>query len=301
MEEESPMSRMDRFIAGQGWLEPLGDFMQAVVGGFYGALGAPGRSLRDILHGSRILGHPLHPPLTDLPLGAWIVAVVVDLLHLANASVPSAAGDLALLIGVIGGLAAAAAGYTDHHETYGHERRYATLHGFLMTLVLIVMTISLLLRWKGGASVHGLAVALGVIGLVTALFAGYLGGDLTFGIGTMVNHNAFTGGPEDFQEVGRSADIPDNGMLRAEAGGASVLLVRLGGNLHAIGATCSHAGGPLDEGSMNGDVITCPWHGSQFCVRDGAVCHGPATFAQPRFVVREEQGRVAVKLAETFH
>jgi nitrite reductase/ring-hydroxylating ferredoxin subunit len=117
----------------------------------------------------------------------------------------------------------------------------------------------------------------------------------------MVNHNAFTGGPEEYEEVAKSADIPDNGMKRAEAGGAAILLVRLGGNLHAIGATCSHAGGPLDEGSLDGDLVTCPWHASVFCVRDGAVRHGPATFPQPRYVVREEHGRIEVKLAETFH
>jgi len=90
---------MDRFIAGQGWLDPLGDFIQRAVGGFYGALGAPGRTLKDFAHGTKPLGHPLHPALTDVPLGAWLVAVVCDLGHLASASVPSAAGDLALLVG----------------------------------------------------------------------------------------------------------------------------------------------------------------------------------------------------------
>jgi nitrite reductase/ring-hydroxylating ferredoxin subunit/uncharacterized membrane protein len=292
---------MDRFIAGQGWLDPLGEFIQSVVGGFYGALGTPGRLLKDLGHGTRPLGHPLHPALTDVPLGAWVVAVVLDLAHLVNSSVPSAAGDLALLVGTVAGVLAAWAGYTDHHETFGHERRYATLHGLLMTLVLVAMVVSLLLRWKGGGSLHGLAVVLALIGLLTSVVAAYLGGHLVFGIGTMVNHNAFAGGPEDYQAAANSADVPENGMKRAEVGGVGVLLVRLGGNLHAIAATCSHAGGPLDEGSLEGDVVTCPWHGSRFCVRDGDVRQGPATFSQPRFLVRESEGRVEVKLAETFH
>lgn len=292
---------MDRFIASQTWLEPLGEFIQKIVGGFYGALGGPGRALKDLAHGTRPLGHPLHPALTDVPLGAWTAAVLADLAHYIWPSVPTAAGDFALLIGTAAGVVAAGAGYTDHHETYGQERRYATLHGLLMTIVLVVMVISLLLRWQGGASVHGLAVTLAVISLLVALFAAYLGGHLTFGIGTMVNHNAFSAGPEDFVPAGRSADVPDNGMHRADAGGTPVLLVRVGGTLHAVSAVCSHAGGPLNEGSLDGDVVTCPWHGSRFCVRDGAVRQGPATFALPRYVVREEEGRIEVKLAEPMH
>jgi hypothetical protein len=70
--------------------------------GAYGALGRPGKTIEDVLHGTRPLGHPLHPALTDVPLGAWIVGVVADLAALATRSVPSAAGNLALLVGVAG-------------------------------------------------------------------------------------------------------------------------------------------------------------------------------------------------------
>ena len=286
---------MERFVEGQGWLEPVGEVIQRIVGGFYGALGAPGRLLKDVAHGTRVLGHPLHPAITDVPLGAWLVAVVCDLLHYPIPAVPTAAGDLALLIGVVSALGAAATGYTDHHETYGTERRIATLHGLLMTAVLLVMIVSLVLRWKAGADAHGLAVALAAVGLVVSLVAASLGGHLTFGMATMVNHTAFIHGPDDFVDVAASADVRDGGMHRAQAGEAAVLLVRLGGRLHAIGATCSHAGGPLDEGELRGDEVTCPWHASTFCVRDGAVRHGPATFPQPRYEVRESEGRIEVK------
>ena len=43
---------------------------------------------------------------------------------------------------------------------------------------------------------------------------------------------------------------------------------------YAISATCSHAGGPLDEGKLEGNVVECPWHGSRFCMRDGRVLTG---------------------------
>lgn len=95
--------------------------------------------------------------------------------------------------------------------------------------------------------------------------------------------------------MARSADVPDNGMHRADAAGVPVLLVRLGGTVYAIAATCSHAGGPLDEGSLEEGVVTCPWHGSRFNIRNGAVRDGPATFRQPSYAVREEGGRISVK------
>lgn len=291
------MSRTDRFVEGQGWLEPVGDWIQGVVGGTYSALGRPGRLLKDLAHGTRLLGHPLHPAITDVPLGAWTVAVAAYLVHRVIPAVPAAAGDFALLAGLVAALGAALTGYTDHHETFGLERRYATLHGLLMTAASLAAAASLLVRWQGGASAHGLAVGLAVLTLVVALIGAYLGGHLTFGMGTMVNHGAFEHGPEDFVDVAASADVADNALRRFDAGGVGVLVVRLGGRLHAIGATCSHAGGPLGEGTMLDGVVTCPWHGSEFSVRDGSVRHGPATFAQARYEVREREGRIEVRAA----
>jgi hypothetical protein len=71
-------SLVDRIIRKQNWLEPIADAVQALVGGFYGALGRPGRALKNLLHGTTLLGHPLHPAVTDIPLGAWIAGVVAD-------------------------------------------------------------------------------------------------------------------------------------------------------------------------------------------------------------------------------
>lgn len=294
-------SRTDRIIKGQGWLDPFGDAIQKIVGGAYGALGSPGRFLKDIAHGTKVLGHPLHPAMTDIPLGAWTVAVAADLVHYAVPVLPTAVGDVALGFGLVGALGSAISGYTDHHETFGHERRVATLHGLLMTAVVVLMAISLGIRWKGGGDLHGVAVGMAAAGLLIALLGAYLGGHLTFGIGTMVNRNAFAEGPDDFVEVGTASDVAEGALVLVEAGSMPVLLTRLGGELFAIANTCSHAGGPLNEGSLDGDVVTCPWHGSRFCVRDGRVAGGPATFAQPALTVRESDGKLAVKLSQPLH
>lgn len=291
----------DRAIRKLNWLDPLADFIQKVVGGIYGGLGGPGRLLKDTLHGQKLLGHPLHPALTDVPLGAWSAGVVADYLAHFTRAVPEAAGDVALLVGVLAAAVAAVSGYTDHHETYGHERRVATVHGLLMTIVILVELVSLLLRWKAGEGAHPTAVAVSTIGLGLGLFGAYFGGHLSFGMGTMVNHNAFAEGPEDFVAVGTAKDFPEGALKRVQAGPMPVLMVRTKSGLHAIAATCSHAGGPLDEGTLEGDVVTCPWHFSRFCVRDGATRSGPATFPQPALEVREHGGRVEVKLAQPLH
>ncbi len=73
------------------------------------------------------------------------------------------------------------------------------------------------------------------------------------------------------------------------------------GLLYAIGAVCSHAGAALDEGRLDGEVGTCPWHGSRFSCGDGRVLDGPATFDQPPLLVRERGGVVEVKLAHPLH
>jgi len=294
-------SRLDRMLRRQDWMEGWGDAIQGAVGGIYGALGAPGRALKNAMHGTTVLGHPLHPAITDVPIGAWTAGVVADYVAHFTARLPTQAGDVALAVGVVSALGAAVTGYTDFHETFAQERRVALLHGLVNTVVLLIMFASLALRWWVGPAAHPLAVGLATVGWVLVLFGGYLGGHVVFGSATMVNRTAFLDGFEGSVEVGASTDFPEGELRKVSASGMPVLMVRRGGQLHAISNTCSHAGGPLDEGSLDGDVVTCPWHGSRFDVRTGRVCGGPATFSQPALRVVEAAGRVSVELAEPLH
>ena len=248
------------------------------------------------MHGTYVFGHPLHPALTDVPIGAWTVAVLADWLFVATGRVPAVAGDLALAVGVAAAILAAITGFTDFHETNGFERRTASMHGLTMSLVLVIELVSLGLRlWAPGT--HMTAIALATGGWLIALAGAYVGGHLSFGIGTAVNHNAFFDGPMDYVKVGTRDDFPEGEMRRVESEGLPVVIVRQKGLLRAMGAVCAHAGGPLDEGKLEGEVVTCPWHGSRFRFGDGRVVGGPATFDQPPLVVRERGGIVEVKLA----
>jgi nitrite reductase/ring-hydroxylating ferredoxin subunit/uncharacterized membrane protein len=292
---------IDRLMRRQGWLDGVAEFLQGVVGGCYRVLGRPGRFIKDVLHGRWPLGHPLHPAVTDIPIGAWGVAVVADFTAHYTDRLPSEAGDIALAVGLVTAVLAVLTGYTDFHETIGLEGRFAVTHGLIMTVVVGLEAVSMGLRWWGASSAHGLAVGLSTAGYVLLLLGAYLGGHLVFRMGTMVNRNAFAEGPEDFVPIGAPGDFGDGALIRVMAGTMPVLVVRRGDVLHAIAATCSHAGGPLDEGTLEGDVVVCPWHGSRFCVSDGRVRGGPASFSQPALLVREVDGRVEAKLEAPLH
>ena len=80
-----------------------------------------------------------------------------------------------------------------------------------------------------------------------------------------------------FVKVGTKADFEDleAGKL-VETGGQKIAIFDLGGNLYAVENTCPHRGGPLSEGMMAGEEVICPWHGSRFNVKTGAVITPPA-------------------------
>jgi uncharacterized membrane protein len=241
-------SRLDRMLRRQNWMERWGDAIQGAVGGMYSSLGAPGRALKNAMHGTTVLGHPLHPALTDVPIGAWTAGVVADYVAHFTSRLPTEAGDIALAVGLVSGVTAALTGYTDFHETFAQERRAALLHGLVNTVVMLVMFASLALRWWAAPGLHPLAVGLATVGWALVLFGGYVGGHVVFGSATMVNRTAFLDGFEGSVEVGASTDFVEGELKRVSASGMPVLMVRRGGQLHAISAVCTHAGGPLDEG-----------------------------------------------------
>jgi nitrite reductase/ring-hydroxylating ferredoxin subunit/uncharacterized membrane protein len=288
-------SFIDRVIRGQGWMDPVAEAVQAAIGKAYEALGPRGRAAKNFLHGTTSLGHPLNPAITDVPVGAWLVGLVAD------ATGQRDAADTALAIGLGAAALSALTGYTDFHETYGQERRIALVHGAAMSAATGLEAVSLAMRRRGGDGARRTAVALSTAGFAIVAASAYLGGDLVYGIGTMVNRNAFAEAPEDFVEVGASGDFPEGALRRVQAGSMPVLVTRRDGRLLAIGAVCSHAGGPLDEGTIDGDGVVCPWHGSRFRLADGEVTDGPATFPQPPFEVRERDGRVEVRVAVPLH
>lgn len=287
---------LDRVLGALQWLDPFAGGLQKAVGAFYETLGRPGHAIKDVMHGTAVLRHPLHPALTDLPLGAWTLGVLADWLFVVTGRVPAVAGDLALAFGLAGAILSALTGLTDFHETAGLERRTALLHGLTMTVVVAVEIASLALRLSV-PSMRMLAVVLSSIAWLLVVLGAYLGGHLTYGIGSAVNHNAFYEGPANFVRVGVRDDFPEGEMRRVEAGGLPVVIMRRHGLLYAMSEVCSHAGGPVHERWLDGEVVTCPRHCSKFRLGDGRVVGGPPTFDQPALITRGRDGIVDVKLA----
>src|SRR5262245_26063478 len=108
-------------IGQQQWLGALSDRVQTAVGSAFEAGGQMGRRVRDFLHGTW-LGHPIHPALTDVPLGAWTTALVLDAADGRDDGFARAA-DAAIGLGIAGAAAAAITGLTDWQHTAGADRR----------------------------------------------------------------------------------------------------------------------------------------------------------------------------------
>ncbi|HYL71056.1 MAG TPA: DUF2231 domain-containing protein, partial [Candidatus Dormibacteraeota bacterium] len=178
-----PQPLLERIARGQNWLEPTAEWLQKLVGGIYGGLGSSGKQLKTLLNGTYVLRHPLHPALTDVPIGAWTVGVVLDFAaHFTN-RVPESGGDIALAVGLIVALAALLTGYTDFVDTFALERRFAVLHGLLMTSVIGIDAVSMFLRWFAGPGAHPVAVGLSTAGWVLVLIGAWYGGHVVFGTG----------------------------------------------------------------------------------------------------------------------
>src|SRR5947208_1054661 len=96
---------VSRFIDSQRWLDPLADVLQKVTTAVY--RGRVGRSVKSLFNGTW-LGHPLHPVLTDIPLGAWTLAIIFDLIYLFAQRSPMArsAAEILIAVGIVAALAA---------------------------------------------------------------------------------------------------------------------------------------------------------------------------------------------------
>src|SRR6266480_5595149 len=279
-------------VENQTWLDKLAAPFQSWLLNLYGQPGQPNRKMKDMLNGTW-LGHSLHPVLTDVPLGAWSGTMLLDLVWFSNEDEGIARGsDLSLLLGLLGATGAAVTGVTDWSDLDGTDRRVGLLHGLLNGSIAILNLASLVLRLRGKR--HA-GVALSTTGYVTSLFSAYLGGELVFAKGIAVNHVAWEGGSDEYVAVMNEQDLAVGKLTRVDAAGIPAVLLKEGKTIYAIGATCTHLAGPLDEGTCQDGVVTCPWHGSRFRLSDGSVVNGPAVYAEPTFAVRVRDGKIELR------
>jgi nitrite reductase/ring-hydroxylating ferredoxin subunit/uncharacterized membrane protein len=246
------------------------------------------RRFRDILSG-RQLGHPLHPAAVLLPAGAFLSATALDV-----------SGDRELrpaarrLVGF--GLLAAAptilAGWSDWLDTEQAERRVGLVHATTNALGVTAYGVSWWRRRRGGSGRGAGLAGAAVLGI-----GGWLGGHLAYAQGVGVDTTAFQSGPTSWTDVAAASTVTE-GLRQIEVGGIAILLTRVDGQLVALEDRCTHRGGPLSDGTRDGDCVVCPWHGSRFALATGEARLGPATRPQPRYEVREKAGRVEIRRDE---
>ncbi|HLG51931.1 MAG TPA: Rieske (2Fe-2S) protein [Chloroflexota bacterium] len=280
---------IDELLGQAHWIDRLAVPVQQIVRRLFA--GPTGLKARNILNGVW-LGHPLHAALTDLPVGAYTLGILLDYLGLLRADRHlQRTADLATGAGWLGALAAAAAGLADYSVLEDEPRRVGLTHGALNVLGVLAYTGSMRERLAGRRAT---AVALATVGYALIFTAAELGGQLVYHLGTLVNRQAWNRGPAEFTPVLPAAALGEGELRSVEVGGFPVLLTRVSGRVYALGNTCTHWGCRLDQGHLEGTSIICHCHGSQFDLRTGAVINGPATAPEVSFDVRERDGRIEV-------
>lgn len=282
--------RLPDRIARNGALASLAERYQPLIRSLRDAGGAP---VKNLLNGT-VLGHPLHPVITDIPVGAWSVTALLDVLEMTGREDVAFAADAALGFGLLGGVGAIVTGYADWADTDKEPRTLGMAHAALNASAFGAYCGSLLLRRSGRRRA---GIALSMLGYGISGFAAYLGGELAYNFLLGTKHTAEPlEPPQTFVPVLADDELPIGQMRRVDAAGIPVLLLRTHDALHAMSAVCTHRGAPLDRGTLeDGTCVRCPWHGSVFSFEDGSVIEGPATYPQARFEARVSDGRIEVR------
>jgi nitrite reductase/ring-hydroxylating ferredoxin subunit len=248
--------------------------------------------LRDVLHGRQV-GHPLHPALVQVPLGAWLSSAVLDVL-------PGGQRGARVLVGLgtVAAVPAALAGWVDWAEQHEQQMRTGLVHAGCNAAAVSLYAGS----WVARGRRPGLGRLLGFAGLAVAGAGGLLGGHLAYRQAAGANktepvpHLVEPG----WHVIGRTGDFPPGEPVRRLLGEVPLLVVRSDGDtVDVLADRCSHLSGPLSEGEVADGCVTCPWHGSVFRLSDGWNVKGPATAPQPCFETRTDaDGTVSVRLPD---
>lgn len=287
-------------IEAAGILDDPGYMIGKAISRTAQVVGRPGKAFGNLLHG-RPYGHPVHPIAVAIPIGTWTLAFGLDLLFvtgLLRDRGTARAADLALKAGSAGAVVAIATGLADWQHLNGRDRRVGLVHGTVNSAALGLNLLSIALRGRGRRTAGVCASSAAWIGMG---IGGYLGGHLVYRRKAAVDHADRSPEPRDFRPVLAFDALSDNiphrvavwdEVARAEIG---IVLIRQGERVHAMGARCSHAGGPLDQGWVLDGTLVCPWHGSRFDLHTGQPASGPSTCPQPRYTVRLRDGMVELK------
>jgi nitrite reductase/ring-hydroxylating ferredoxin subunit/uncharacterized membrane protein len=250
--------------------------------------------LKDALSGTW-MGHALHPLLTDVVIGSWTSATLLDLFGGEDSD---RAAQRLIGVGIAAFGPTAVTGWSDWADSESVDddvRRVGLVHAGVNGVALALYAASLANRRRGRRGA-GAALALAGAGVLSA--AGHLGGHLAFRLGVGVDQTVFDRGPSDWTPALLVDELDGSQPVVAQVGDTPVLLVRDGDDVLALHDRCSHRGCSLAGGDVEDGAIVCPCHGSRFDLRSGKILQGPATAPQPVLQARTSGGRVEVRRAQ---
>lgn len=258
------------------------------------------RTVADLLHGTW-LGHPLHPMLTDIVIGAWGLGAFYDILSIFNDSYEAeATADSLTRLGNYAAIPTILSGLTDYSTIPEHAAETGLSHALLNDIAFGLNLASVQARDEGD---RDRAVALSMVAATLLMASGYLGAELAYEHRVGVNHADPSPDLLHWTPVAAVDRLVEREPTRVDVDGNPVLLYRRGRQIMAIGAVCPHAGGPLEEGHVHdhgdhGVSVHCPWHDSEFDMYDGSVIHGPSTYPVASYDTRVVDGQVEVRLSD---
>lgn len=283
---------IDRLVE-QPWIDKGADAVKSAVHSVYEAMGGASVPVRNFLHGVW-LGHPLHPVITDIVVGAYTTTALLDIAEAGGMEQRIApATDLALTTGIVSGLSAAVAGITDWHVLKGAPKRIGFVHMLFNVSATVLYILSLIARKSGN---RGLGRALGWTAYGTIFGGAYLGGHLVFVKNVGVDHAAEWEQTDEYVRVMPEGDLATGQMKKVMLHETPVVLMRVGHTVIAMSDSCAHDGCSLTEkGELEGESIRCRCHGSRYRLDDGLVLEGPSAHPQPVYDVRIRAGQIEVR------
>lgn len=275
----------------QQWLDRPSYRLEHALTFLFAATGRHRDTIGNTLHGTW-LGHPLHPALTAVPVGAATTTVALDAVDALSARGQGwrEASTFTLGVGLVASIGAAATGMTDWQHTHEEARRVGLAHGVLNGVATLLYGFSWLDRRRGR---YGRGIACSAVGYGVTIGSGYLGAALVYGSGTGVDKAGAR-----LVDGRWTPTLPATALAgrpkRVEVDGVGVVLYRSDEQVLAVGEYCPHLGAPMDDGWVDRGRIVCPWHGSRFECESGEVLRGPATAALPSYQVRIREGIIEV-------
>ncbi len=285
-------AQVDEFVENYpGFKQTSKDVAQRIQDAIF-AQGEDGRNVADVLHGKQI-GHPLHPILTDITIGSWTLGVLFDVLSFLTRSPSSRkAADRLITLGTISAVPTALAGITDFSGIKQDSAGHGAAHGIINSVALFFFWRSMKNRSRNH---HLTGFFYSTLGLSLMTLGAWLGGDLVYNHRVGVSHVPEEKVADDWTPVLAADELKAKEPKVVKVKKHAILLTKQGRNTSAISAVCSHAGGPLEDGSFRDGCVQCPWHGSVFNLTDGHVVHGPATFEQPHYQTQVTDGQIEIR------